>query len=56
VTGTAGPYRRGSQADNSEPYGSNESIWIVYADGSGLVQVTDGTDDNPDWEAPRSAT
>ena len=37
----------------SEPDGSNESIWIVNADGSGLVQVTDGTDDNPVWERHR---
>ncbi len=36
----------------SEPDGSNESIWIVNADGTGLVQVTDGTDDNPDWGPP----
>ena len=36
----------------SEPGGSNESIWIVNADGSDLVQVTDGTDDNPVWGTP----
>jgi Tol biopolymer transport system component len=36
----------------SEPDGSNESIWIVNADGTGLVQVTDGTDDNPVWGTP----
>ena len=29
--------------------GSTESIYIVNADGSGLVQVTDGEDDQPDW-------
>jgi Tol biopolymer transport system component len=40
----------------SEPDGSNESIWIVNADGSGLVQVTTGTDDNPDWGPPPTAT
>jgi hypothetical protein len=40
----------------SEPDGSNESIWIVNADGSGLVQVTNGADDNPDWGTPPSAT
>jgi Tol biopolymer transport system component len=36
----------------SEPDGSNESIWTVDADGSGLVRVTDGTDDNPAWGPP----
>jgi Tol biopolymer transport system component len=36
----------------SEPDGSNETIWIVNADGSSPVQVTDGTDDNPSWEPP----
>ena len=36
----------------SEPDGSNESIWIVNADGSSLVQLTDGTDDNPSWGPP----
>ena len=40
----------------SEPDGSNESIWIVNADGSGLVQVTDGTDDNPVWGTSPTAT
>ena len=40
----------------SEPDGSNESIWIVDADGSGLVQLTDGTDDNPVWGTPPAAT
>ena len=40
----------------SEPDGSNESIWIVNADGSGLVQVTTGTDDNPVWGTPPTAT
>ncbi len=40
----------------SEPDGSNESIWIVNADGSGLVQVTDGTDDNPVWGTPPTTT
>ena len=39
----------------SEPDGSNESIWIVNADGSGLVQVTAGTDDNPVWGTPQTA-
>ena len=30
--------------------GSEENLWIVNADGSGLVQLTDGgTDDLPDW-------
>ena len=36
----------------SEPDGSNESIWVVNADGTGLVQLTDGTDDNPSWAPP----
>jgi Tol biopolymer transport system component len=36
----------------SEPNASNESIWIVNADGSDLVQVTDGTDDGADWGPP----
>ena len=40
----------------SEPDGSNESIWIVNADGSGLVQVTTGADDNPVWGTPPTAT
>jgi Tol biopolymer transport system component len=40
----------------AEPFGSTESIWIVNADGTGLVQVTDGEDDNPDWETPPSTT
>ena len=40
----------------SEPDGSNESIWTVNADGSGLVQVTAGTDDNPDWGPPPPTT
>ncbi len=40
----------------SEPDGSNESIWIVGADGSGLVQLTDGTDDIPVWGPPPSTT
>ena len=40
----------------SEPFGSNESIWIGNADGSGLMQVTDGTDDNPVWGPPPSTT
>ncbi len=29
--------------------GTGESIYIVRADGSGLVQVTDGEDDQPHW-------
>lgn len=34
----------------SAPDGSEENLWIVNADGSGLVQLTDGgTDDLPDW-------
>ena len=34
----------------SDPDGSEENLWIVNADGSGLVQLTDGgTDDLPDW-------
>jgi Tol biopolymer transport system component len=34
----------------SAPDGSEENLWIVNADGSGLVQLTDGgTDDQPDW-------
>ena len=36
----------------SEPDGSNETIWIVNADGTGLVQVTNGPDDNPVWGPP----
>jgi Tol biopolymer transport system component len=40
----------------SEPDGSNESIWIVDADGSGLVQVTTGADDNAVWGTPPTAT
>jgi hypothetical protein len=32
------------------------SIWIVNADGSGLVQVTNGTDDHPDWGTPPATT
>ena len=40
----------------SEPNGSNESIWIVNADGSALVEVTDGTDDNPVWGTPPTTT
>jgi dipeptidyl aminopeptidase/acylaminoacyl peptidase len=40
----------------SEPDGSNESIWIVNVDGSGLVQLTDGTDDIPAWEPSPSTT
>jgi Tol biopolymer transport system component len=32
--------------------GSIESIHMVNADGSGLIQVTDGEDDNPDWGTP----
>jgi Tol biopolymer transport system component len=36
----------------SEPDASNESIWIVNLDGSGLVQITDGTDDQADWGPP----
>jgi Tol biopolymer transport system component len=40
----------------SEPDGSNESIWIVNTDGSGLVQVTKGADDNPDWGPPPATT
>jgi TolB protein len=34
----------------SSPDGSEENLWLVNADGSGLVQLTDGgTDDQPDW-------
>lgn len=34
----------------SAPDGSEENLWIVNADGSGLVQLTDGGfDDQPDW-------
>jgi TolB protein len=37
----------------SAPDGSEENLWIVSADGSGLVQLTDGgTDDQPDWGTP----
>jgi TolB protein len=32
------------------PDGSEENLWIVKADGSGLVRLTDGGfDDQPDW-------
>jgi hypothetical protein len=40
----------------SEPDGSNESIWIVNADGSGLVHVTNGADDGPVWGTPPATT
>jgi hypothetical protein len=40
----------------SEPDASNESIWIVNTDGNDLVQVTDGTDDGPDWGPPAPTT
>jgi Tol biopolymer transport system component len=30
----------------------HKAIWIVNADGSNPVQVTDGTDDNPSWGPP----
>jgi Tol biopolymer transport system component len=34
----------------SAPDGSEENLWIVNADGSGLVPLTDGGfDDQPDW-------
>jgi Tol biopolymer transport system component len=34
----------------SSPDGSEENIWIVKADGSGLVQLTNGgLDDRADW-------
>ena len=36
----------------SEPDGSTETLWIVDADGSNPVQLTDGTDDNPNWGTP----
>ena len=36
----------------SEKNGSNENIWIVNADGSNPVQVTNGVDDGPVWGAP----
>ena len=29
--------------------GDTESIYMVNADGTGIVQITDGEDDNPDW-------
>lgn len=32
--------------------GTTESIYVVNADGSGLMQVTDGEDDQPDWGPP----
>ena len=32
--------------------GSGESIYMVNADGSDLVQVTDGQDDQPQWGTP----
>ena len=32
--------------------GSTESIYMVNADGSGVVQVTDGVDDSPHWGTP----
>ena len=33
-----------------------KEVWIVNADGSGVVQVTTGTDDNPVWGTPPTAT
>lgn len=33
--------------------GSSESIYLVNPDGSGLVQISDGDGDNPDWGTPR---
>jgi len=33
----------------SESDGTGESIYVVNADGSGLVQLTDGEDDQPHW-------
>ena len=33
----------------STPAGVDDGIFIVNADGSGLVRVTDGEDDQPDW-------
>ena len=61
-TPTAATRRTGRQTASrivftrSEPDGSNESIWIVNADGTGLVQVTDGPDDNPIWGTPPATT
>jgi hypothetical protein len=49
IIGTGGPEVGGEIAGVD---GSNETIWIVNADGSSPVQVTDGTDDNPDWGTP----
>ena len=34
--------------------GSSESIYVVNPDGTGLVQVSDGDGDNPDWGTPRA--
>jgi Tol biopolymer transport system component len=34
--------------------GSIESIHMVNPDGTGLVQVSDGEGDNPDWGTPRA--
>ncbi len=31
---------------------SDEDIYIVNADGSGSVRLTDGEDDQPDWGPP----
>jgi len=39
----------GAQIVFTRSDGSGESIYIVDADGSGLVQLTDGEDDQPDW-------
>jgi dipeptidyl aminopeptidase/acylaminoacyl peptidase len=40
----------------SSPDGGTENIYIVKADGTGLVQVTDGgADDNADWGTPPDA-
>ena len=42
----------GEQIAFTRSDGSTESIYVVNADGSGLVQVTDGEDDRPRWGTP----
>lgn len=42
-----------SSPGGSEGIGYIENIYIVNADGTGVLQVTDGGyDDNPDWGTP----
>ncbi len=39
----------GEQTVFTRSDGAGESIYLVKADGSGLVQLTDGEDDQPHW-------